>query len=503
VAVVLAVAILHVFELDRFFVPKELVLHTAVLLAALFALRATVALAWRRVDTLLMLFLGLSALSALFATNQWLALRALCITASSILLFWVTRALSERGLAHPLRVAFGFGIVLVAITALLQTYGLDVDFFSENRAPGGTLGNRNFVAHAAAFGAPLLLFITLRARRGAMFFWSATGFALVTAALVLTRSRAAWLAFAAAIVFFKLLVLFAPAARRDGVMWRRLVAIVFFCAVAVGAALLLPNTLHWNSNNPYLESVRRVTDYESGSGHGRLIQYEHSLAMALHNPIFGVGPGNWPVEYPDHAARHDPSLDDNEPGMTSNPWPSSDWVAYVSERGVIATFFLAAAFLSMILLAFRKARAAVDAVGALEAITLFATVTAALVAGLFDAVLLLALPAYLVWGTLGLFFPNDELAESPKPGRRRMALLFLVPLCAAGALRSGLQLAAMNLYATSGDRASLLTAAQLDPGNYRVHLRLGRILRSHEQRCHHLRAAHRLYPNASAARPCT
>jgi hypothetical protein len=285
-------------------------------------------------------------------------------------------------------------------------------------------------------------------------------------------------------------------------MWRRLVAIVFFCAVAVGAALLLPNTLHWNSNNPYLESVRRVTDYESGSGHGRLIQYEHSLAMALHNPIFGVGPGNWPVEYPDHAARHDPSLDDNEPGMTSNPWPSSDWVAYVSERGVIATFFLAAAFLSMILLAFRKARAAVDAVEALEAITLFATVTAALVAGLFDAVLLLALPAYLVWGTLGLFFPNDELAESPKPGRRRMALLFLVLLCAAGADRSGLQLAAMNLYATSGDRASLLTAAQLDPGNYRVHLRLGRILRSHEQRCHHLRAAHRLYPNASAARPC-
>src|SRR3954447_11465144 len=76
IAVVVAVTTFHAFELDRFFVPKELVLHAAAALAGLLALRAL----WRtnltRVDLLLAGYLGLSALSALMATNRWLAFRA-------------------------------------------------------------------------------------------------------------------------------------------------------------------------------------------------------------------------------------------------------------------------------------------------------------------------------------------------------------------------------------------------------------------------------------------
>ena len=60
-----------------------------------------------------------------------------------------------------------------------------------------------------------------------------------------------------------------------------------------------------------------------------------------------------------------------------------------------------------------------------------------------------------------------------------------------------MQLRAMNLYATRGDRVSLLRAAQLDPGNYRLQLRLARI--GGRTRCDHARAAHALYPSAAAA----
>src|SRR4051795_7931525 len=53
IAVVLAVTTFHAFELDRFFVPKELVLHVVAALAGLLAIRAL----WRtnitRVDLLL------------------------------------------------------------------------------------------------------------------------------------------------------------------------------------------------------------------------------------------------------------------------------------------------------------------------------------------------------------------------------------------------------------------------------------------------------------------
>ena len=39
------------------------------------------------------------------------------------------------------------------------------EYFSANRAPGGTFGNRNFVAHMAAIGLPALVWGTVTARR--------------------------------------------------------------------------------------------------------------------------------------------------------------------------------------------------------------------------------------------------------------------------------------------------------------------------------------------------
>jgi hypothetical protein len=64
-----------------------------------------------------------------------------------------------------------------------------------------------------------------------------------------------------------------------------------------------------------------------------------------------------------------------------------------------------------------------------------------------------------------------------------------------GIVRSAGQLYAMEIYATRGDRVSLERAARIDPGNYRVRLRLAR-----KGRCEHARAARNLFPNAEAAK---
>src|SRR3954471_11026527 len=175
IAVVLVVTTLHIFELDRFFVPKELVLHLTAALAGLSVIRALWRMEVTRVDLFLAGYLVLGALSALMATNRWLAMRALAVSASSIILFWAARALRDAGLARPLLHALALAVVVAAATSLLQTYGLDIDFFSENRAPGGTLGNRNFIAHVAAFGFPLLLLVTLQAQRRAAYLRWAIG----------------------------------------------------------------------------------------------------------------------------------------------------------------------------------------------------------------------------------------------------------------------------------------------------------------------------------------
>jgi hypothetical protein len=312
---------------------------------------------------------------------------------------------------------------------------------------------------------------------------------------VLTRSRAAWLAFAAVLFVFVAAMLFSAPLRRDRTTWRRLALIALLIGSGVAVALLVPNTLRWRSDNPYLETVKRVADYQEGSGRGRLVQYEYSLRMALHHPILGVGPGNWSVEYPKHAARNDPSLSDNDDGTTTNPWPSSDWVAIVAERGFLAAALLALAFLGIAMSGVRQLRTALTAEEALLAATLLGTVVGAVVVGLFDAVLLLAAPALLVWAALGaLDVPANATGRAPK-----LIAGLMILVASLGAARSAMQLTAMQIYATRGDRASLARAARIDPGNYRLRMRLARIGKR-QQRCEHALAAHALFPSAETAR---
>jgi O-antigen ligase len=466
IAVVLVASPRTMFDLDRFLVPKELALHLTAVGAGLLTLRT---MRRTRFDWLLLAFLALSGLSAIFATNKWLALRALAISASAIVLFWAARALRDAELERPLINALAFAVVLASAIALAQAYGLRTELFSLNRAPGGTLGNRNFVAHMAAFGLPLCMLAALRARRYVL---ASLGVTVVAAALVLSRSRAGWLAAGVALLVFTIFSM-----REHG---RRLIGLLAFAVAGAAAALIIPNTLRWRSDNPYLESVTGMVEYERGSGHGRLVQYQRSLGMAVRHALLGVGPGNWSVDYPGHALRNDPSLNDSEAGTTFNPWPSSDWIAFIAERGFAATALLALAFVAMV----RRDAA------------LLAMLAAVGVAGMFDAVLLLPAPALIVWTALGALCSGRLQPAEAEIGRLKPAATLVIVICAIGAVRSAAQLTAMEIFATHGDRVSLERASHIDPGNYRLQMRLARGGRA---RCAHALAAHALYPSAQAA----
>lgn len=494
-AVVLIATSYRRFELDRFFVPKELVLHLTALGAGLLALRSLRPLQRSAVDWLLAGFLLVSLISGIFATNPWLALRAATITASGLAVFWTARQLRSAGFERALLGALALAVATAALGAALQTYGVRSDLFSLNRAPGGTLGNRNFVAHAAAFGLPVLLLVSLRASRFVGFATGAVGTMLVAGMLVITRSRAGLLALAAAAGIMLLALVLAPNLRTHRRTWLRMVVITLACVAAVTAAVFVPNTLRWRSENPYLESVRSVANFQEGSGRGRMVQYRQSAKMMLAHPVVGVGPGNWAVAYPKYAARRDPSLDNNRAGMTANPWPSSDWVAHASERGPLAALLLLGAFALIALKAVQSLLRASSADEALAAAALLATVAAANVAALFDAVLLLALPSLLVWAIVGALYPGPS-QNAPLP---RALVNGVLILAAVGALRSTSQLASIAAYSVSESRAVLSTAALIDPSNYRLRVRLAR-MGPRAARCRHAQAARALYPNSGEAR---
>jgi O-antigen ligase len=499
-AVVLAAVVYKQFELDRFFVPKELVLHVVAVLAALVCLSRARALRLGRVDQFLAAFLALGLLSALFATNWWLAGRAVALSLSGATCFWCARYIARTGRARVLVAALALAGVIGAATALLQTYGLRIDLFSLNRAPGGTFGNRNFMAHLCVIAFPALLVTTLRAGSRRAFGWWTFGLAVVSGALVLSRSRAAWLALIACAIVLGAFAFMVVRRTRGMIRWRRLVVLVLVAAAGAGVVLVLPNTLNWKSDSPYLETARSVVNYREGSGRGRLVQYKNTARMSLHHPLLGVGPGNWAVTYPKFASRADPSLTDD--GMTANPWPSSDWMTFLSERGPVAFVLLALAVVALIVDAVRAIRETDDAEQTLHAWALLGTLVVLLVVGTFDAVLLLPAPALVGWALLGALSPpaRDRIVMELPLSRRFAAMALVAILGGLAVTRSVGQVAAMGVFEASSRSSGVERAATLDPGSYRIHLRLAEAY-ARRGSCKNVRihagAARALYPSAS------
>jgi len=473
ITVVLAATPYRLFDLDRFFAPKELALHAAALAMALLSLRRVKALELNLVDLLLALYLSLSFVSALFAGDHWLSTRALAITLSGAGVFWASRAAADSGARRTIVAAAAAAGVIAAAASLAQAYGLTSDLFSLNRVPGGTLGNRNFMAHLAALCTPALVLAAINARRS----WTAAagfaGLAVLADALVLSRSRAAYLGLAAGAGLLAFGYWRAHGRWNDPKIALRLKSIVLAAALGVLAALTLPNALDWKSDSPYLDTVTGMVNYQKGSGRGRVVQYTRTLRLAAAHPLLGVGPGNWALAYPKFVGDFDRSIDYNR-GMTTNPWPSSDWVAIVSERGMPALAAILLVFLGLLLGAWRRAGRAAGIDDYLEGLTLAATLVVTAIVACFDAVLLLPAPSFIAWALFGGLAASSPalrtVSLTPRLRRRLAAAVALIG--AAAVLRSSGQVAAMALYSKAHTAAQFRNAARLDPGSDRIRSRL-------------------------------
>ncbi len=484
-----------VFELDRYLVPKELVLHLAAFGAALLALRQARRMPLATVDVPLIGFALLSVISAVFATNAWLALRATGVTCAGLVLFWTARAIARAGFSRPLLSMLAFATVLGAATGLLQAYGVEIPFASPRRAPGGTFGNRNFMAHLTAIGLPLLAFLTIESRSRSAVILGPLGIAISAAALLLSRSRAAWLAVAAGLAIFLVEGIAVSGLWRDPRIRQRLGGAVAAGIAGLGLAMALPNTLEWRSDMPYLETLVGVANFREGSGRGRLIQYENTLRMTRDNPILGVGPGNWPVEYPRYTSPGDPAFDAGDP-IPTNPWPSSDWVAMLAERGIPATLLFLAAGIAMALVGWRRSRQQGRTTDGLSGLAMISTIVVTGVVGTFDAVLLLAAPGFFVWAILGSLHPAPrEILWITQPRAQRAIGVLAAALGIAFASYATAQAASIGMAGSGQSLARLRWASVLDPGSFRLQILLAQRAAGCRSARAHAARAHELAPN--------
>lgn len=441
------------------FLAQELVLALG---AALLAGAAAWSKLRVRRDRVTLAIVALSVLeiaSVACAGDPWLAARSATVWLAGLGVFLVARAIGRDGRELAIA-ALLVPLALAAGSVIVEALGL-VHLSARHHAPGGLLGERNVAGELLVAGAPAIGWSCLADgplwRR-----W--TGYVvlvLATCALVLTRTRSAWLAallLAAAVIAAGVL----RALRRgpEGVegRWRFLrpvPAVVVGCALA----LSLPTTLRWRSLHPYRDSLVHLVDASTSSGAGRLVQYKATWRMASANAVFGVGPGNWAARYLSFAERGDRTV---HQGLAPvNRLPNSDLLGFAAERGLVAFGVLGV----LALLLVRRGGPS----RSLRAVRLSTLLVVAVMASL-DAVLQTPAALLMVAWVLGACSAStvrerapDRTSPEPTLSRSAFALaaLGLVVAC----VPAGARVASHQLASHARGSEDLDRAVRLDPGD--------------------------------------
>ena len=178
--------------------------------------------------------------------------------------------------------------------------------------------------------------------------------------------------------------------------------------------------------------------------------------------------------------------------MPTNPWPSSDWVAFLTERGAVGALLLLAALAGISLTALRRLGSD-DPAEVRRALALLGVVTATGVTGAFDAVLLLAPPTMFFWSAAGVLLPVTGVARQLPFPTRRVVLPLLAIVMLLAAARSAGQTRAIVVAGPGWPVERLERAVRFDPGSYRLHLMIAQRTGCARARPH-ARAAARLFP---------
>lgn len=482
---------------ERFALPQEMVLHLAALVSALLALlAANSGPQMDEIDLGAGLFVLLGLVSAFSTPNPWLAWRSLGLSASTVLLFWVARGVAWGKHRRTVLWIAALAVGAAAAVALLEAYGALDGLSPPGRRPGGTIGNRNRLAHLLVLALPVVWWGIARTRQRVQL-WVLLGCAAASSAVVvLSRSRGAWLALGALGIFG--VGAYLAGRGNAAISGGRMAAFIAVVALSGLAAVIVPNRLAWRSDDAYADTFRRLTDYREGTGRGRLVQYLNTLRMVRDSPMLGVGPGNWMIYYPRYASPGDPSFEPRA-SVPVNRLPHGDWIGFAAERGLPALVLLGATGGLLVLRSWRKSRQRQSRTAQTSALVVAGTLLVLLVVGTFDPAL--QTPAVACWisVTVGVLTPRPSAAL--RLGRRGGLLLTtgMLAISTVAAYHTTLRIWAGSHYATRPTLERLERAVQIYPGDYDAHLRL-QVYWSRRGECEqarpHFRAAQRLYPTA-------
>lgn len=293
-----------------------------------------------------------------------------------------------------------------------------------------TFEHKNLLATGLVLSLPFSFVVVYKAQEKAWKALAALVMGLAIALILITQSRAAWIALGGGLFFAFISILITPSKRK-----------VIFKArfLAIGAvALCLSLGLVWFSSsqnqiaNAPIKRIQALFTYEDTKNehtetiNERLSLWGNTLAMIKDKPVLGVGLGNWKIHFPKYSMAGLRS----EQGAIFFQRPHNDYLWIASEVGLLGLVAYLGVLLSALFFAIRvlKRSAKEDSSTYTTTLAMTSGLVAFMLFSLFDFPK--ERPIHLLWsGFIIAFITNTYLALSSEkpPSKTNASLLnFLV-----------------------------------------------------------------------------
>ncbi|MCE5301064.1 MAG: O-antigen ligase family protein [Spirochaetia bacterium] len=203
---------------------------------------------------------------------------------------------SERTAFKKALSAVILSALVMAVYGVLQAGGIDPVNWNSNfsRRAASTLGNPNFLAGHMLIVIPLAYGLMLTSATPAKKFVFFIVSLFLTAALITSQTRGAYIGFAVSVI-----VLAALLSKYEAELFKKyrklLVAFLVICAAAAG--------LYFAANPSAVKRITDIVTLKDEAAHIRVSLWKNTAYMIKENPLLGSGAGNFPIKYSFYQSR--------------------------------------------------------------------------------------------------------------------------------------------------------------------------------------------------------
>ncbi len=258
--------------------------------------------------------------------------------------------------------------ILISILGICQ-HIFSIDLIPQSAGPAATFANKNMAAQYIVQTLPLALTLFIISRSATQSLLWALGSALMTAYLIYTGTRAAWVAAAVELAAMALVLILVwrnrsqlKSVARHKVISSTAGTVLFLILIHSGpggmgfylqdilhrAASIFPAPVTTNSEHSQIS--RPATE----SKNHRIAIWTNTIEMIKANPIAGVGLGNHKILYPLFQEAKIKDLAFSEGSQLENV--HNDLLQVLCETGMIGLFLILASILGLVYCFIRKAR---------------------------------------------------------------------------------------------------------------------------------------------------